>query len=215
VTYNVVCISATDGSNGEKIGPLVAEGLGFKLVNEEVVAKAAEEAGIQGHVMADLEQRKSVVDRVIHQLLSASVNAPMAVQPPPSPDSLRGVMRSVIEDIASRRHAVIVSHAASHALATRDDALRVLVTAGTDTRRDRIMAADNLSEKEAGKRVARGDTNRADYIKRFYHVSPELPTHYDIVINTDRLSVDEAVDVVVRVASTRMAAAPTTAAPTL
>ena len=33
---------------------------------------------------------------------------------------------------------------------------------------------------------------RADYIKRFYGVGEELPTHYDIVINTDRLAPTDA-----------------------
>ncbi len=58
-----------------------------------------------------------------------------------------------------------------------------------------------MSDKEAEKLVARGDANRADYIKRFYQVAAELPTHYDIVLNTDRLAVDEAVEIIVRAAS--------------
>ena len=49
--------------------------------------------------------------------------------------------------------------------------------------------------------MARGDANRADYIKRFYRVAPELPTHYDIVLNSDRLSPAQAVDIIVRAAS--------------
>jgi cytidylate kinase len=116
---------------------------------------------------------------------------------------MRGVIRSVIEDIAAAGEAVIVSHAASHALADRPDALRVLVTAGPDTRRERIAAAASLSAKDADRRVTRGDANRADYIKRFYGVSPELPTHYDLVINSDRLSADRTVDLIVRAASSQ------------
>jgi hypothetical protein len=215
VAYNVVCISATDGANGEDVGPLVADALGFRLVNEQIVARAADEAGIQAHVMADVEVRRSVVDRVIHELLSAKaagaprgVAAPAAAGPAPSLESLRGLIRSVIEDIASRGDAVIVSHAASHALGDRPDTLRVLITAGPDARRDRIKAARSVSDKEADKHIARGDANRADYIKRFYDVSAELPTHYDIVLNTDRLSTDQAVAIIVRATSADAASAP-------
>lgn len=193
---------------GEEIGPLVATGLGFRLVDEQIVAQAAEEAGIQAHVVAEVEVRRSVIDRVIHELLSPKATgvahgftAPKAVEPAPRIDSLRGLIRSVIEDIAGRGRAVIVSHAASHALAGRSDALRVLITAGADTRRARLKAARGVSDKEAEKLVARGDANRADYIKRFYQVAAELLTHYDIVLNTDRLAVDEAVEIIVRAAS--------------
>jgi cytidylate kinase len=221
VAYKVVCISTTDGANGEEIGPLVAGALGFRLVNEQIVAQAAEEAGVQGHVMADVEKRRSVVDRVIHELFGAAASggsggfpAPAVIEPAPPVESLRGLIRSVIEEIATTGDAVIVSHAASHALATRADTLRILITAGPDTRRARVSMARTVSEKEAEKRVASGDANRADYIKRFYQVSPELPTHYDIVLNSDRLSVDQAVDIVVRAASTDPASAPITEAPT-
>jgi cytidylate kinase len=205
----VVCISAADGSGGEDVGARVANKLGFRLVNEEIVGQAADRAGIPADVMADVEQRRSVVSRVIREMLSASSDsaavhgfmAPPVADPAPTDASMRGVIRGVIEDVADRGEAVIVSHAASHALANRADALRVLITAGPDTRRERIAEAGNLSAKDADKRVARGDTNRADYIKRFYGIPHELPTHYDLVINSDRLSVEQAVDLIVRAAS--------------
>ena len=213
--YSVVCISATDGAMGEEVGPRVAAALGFQLVNEEIVAQAAEAAGIQAHVMAELEVRRSVVERVIRELLtpkstrvSGGFTAPAAAEPTPRAESVRDLLRGVIEDIASRGQAVIVSHAASHALAARPDALRVLVTAGRETRRDRLKAARNVSDKEAEKLVARGDAGRADYIKRFYGVPAELPTHYDIVLNSDRLPLDDAVEIVVRAASADPASAP-------
>lgn len=201
MAYSVVCISATDGALGEEIGTRVASGLGYRLVNEQIVVDAADEAGLHAHVVADVEQRRSVVDRVIHQLLSGSSSAPAAGGSKPKEEDMRGVIRGVIEDIGERGSAVIVSHAASHALGYRADTLRVLITAGADSRRDRVMAAQNVSDKEAEKRVARGDANRADYIKRFYGVAAELPTHYDLVLNTDRLSADQAVDLVVGTAS--------------
>jgi cytidylate kinase len=70
--------------------------------------------------------------------------------------------------------------------------LRVLITASPKTRARRVAEAQNISEAEGGKLVARGDANRADYLKRFYRASAELPSHYDLVINTDRVSTDDA-----------------------
>ena len=39
---------------------------------------------------------------------------------------------------------------------------------------------------------ATSDAARADYLERFYGVEPELPTHYDLVVNTDVLTVEQA-----------------------
>ncbi len=90
-----------------------------------------------------------------------------------------------------------MAHAASHALGVRPDVLRVLVTASPDVRRARVADERGLSEKDAARAVARSDAARADYIERFYGMTSELPEHYDLVVSTDRLSVDEAVAIVV------------------
>jgi hypothetical protein len=207
VAYRVVCISATDGAAGEEIAPLVADRLGFRLVDEQIVARAAEEAGVELKVAAGVEQRRSLVSRVLAEIPAAGAASAAAygafapIEDDVSDSSLRGLIRSAIEEIAGRGDAVIVSHAASFALGEHPHALRVFLTASPDRRAARVLEMRDCSDKEAKKFVARGDTNRADYLKRFYRVSSEQPTHYDIVLNTDRLSAEEAADLVVQAAS--------------
>ena len=62
------------------------------------------------------------------------------------------------------------------------------------------MHATQLSEGGAKKAVASSDRDRRDYLKRFYKVTEERPTHYDLVINTDVLDVQKAADLVVMAA---------------
>jgi len=57
-----------------------------------------------------------------------------------------------------------------------------------------------LGAQAARKAVQETDRSRADYLKRFYRVSREEPTHYDLVVNTDVLGHEEAVDLIVAVA---------------
>jgi hypothetical protein len=199
VGYRVVAISPTDGSEGEALGPIVAHKLGFRLINEQVVARVAWEAGVNPEVVADVERRKSLVARVLGGLGDVAPAAtarlsgfPIVDDPAPRRDALRGLIRSVLWESAEVGDAVIVAHAASLALATRADVLRVLITASAETRARRLAEAQKIGEAEAEKLVARGDGNRADYLKRFYGVSTELPTHYDIVLNTDRVAPEDA-----------------------
>ena len=44
------------------------------------------------------------------------------------------------------------------------------------------------------------DAARADYLRRFHGLSAELPTHYDLVVNTDALSIDQAAELVAQAA---------------
>jgi Cytidylate kinase-like family len=199
VGYRVVAISPTDGSAGEALGPIVAHELGFRLINEQVVARVAWEAGVNPEVVADVERRKSVLARVLGGLgdvapasTAGPSGFPLVDDPAPRRDALRGLIRSVLWESAEAGDAVIVAHAASLALATRADVLRVLITASAETRARRLAEAQKLGDAEAEKLVARGDANRADYLKRFYSVSTELSTHYDIVLNTDRVAPADA-----------------------
>jgi hypothetical protein len=205
--HRVVCISASDGSWGEDVAPLVAGKLGFQLVNEEIVARAAEEAGVTASVAAGVELRKSLVSRLLEEMPAGAAGAAalggyvaLPQDAGPSSDALRALIRAAIEEIAARGDAVIVAHAASLALTGHDHTLRVFVTASTDTRRDRLAEAQELTSKKAEKLVARLDANRADYLKRFYHVGTELPTHFDLVVNTDRLGPEQAAEMIVQAA---------------
>jgi cytidylate kinase len=132
---------------------------------------------------------------------SGSLTAYGPVVPPPTGpkrDELRGFIRQAIEESTDDGAAVIVAHGASIALTDRDDVLRVLITASPETRSSRLVAAEQAKEGEAGKLVAESDAARADYLKRFYKVGAELPTIYDLVLNTDRLTAEDAAGVVVQ-----------------
>jgi cytidylate kinase len=210
VGHMVVCISGQDGAGAHEAALLVASGLGFRLIDEDIVTRAAVEAGVDRDVVADVEQRKSVLVRLVEGLGSAAIGTGYVAAPPdipgqgqPASEELRGLIRSVIEDTAGAGSAVIVAHAASLALAKRDDVLRVLVTASPQTRERRLAASLGVDEKEAARTVKRSDASRADYIKRFYSISAELPTHYDVVINTDKLTPDRAARLIVQAAGGR------------
>jgi cytidylate kinase len=208
VAYSVVCISATDGAAGEEIAPLVASQLGFRLIDEQIVLRAAQEAGVEPRVVADVEQRKSLVARVLQELPASgmagaglALGGPMPVlEEAPANDELRGLIRSTIEEIAHQGDSVIISHAASLALADEPEVLRVLITASPETRAERIAEARQCDPKQAKKLVSRGDTNRADYIKRFYRISSEGPTHYDLLVNTDRVPAEQAAELIAHAA---------------
>jgi cytidylate kinase len=204
--HNVVCISRQDGTGGEEVALRVAERLGFPLIDEDIVTRAALEAGVDQEVVADVERRKSAVVRLVEGFIAGGMGvgymaAPVSVAAPadssgqvqPAAEQLRGLIRSVIEETAAKGSAVIVAHAASLALAGRKDVLRVLVTGSPEARAKRLADTLGTDEKQAARAIKRSDSARADYIKRFYGASAELPTHYDLVINMDRMAPEQAV----------------------
>jgi cytidylate kinase len=206
----VICVSGSDGAGGEEVARLVANRLGLSYIGEDLVWDAARRAGVSPEAVADVERRKSLIRRVLDELGETSAAA-MALGgvptpapgelPPPRSDELRAFIREAIEAAADTGSTVIAAHAASFALAGREDLLRVLVTASAETRAQRIAAQRGIDEAEAQREIREGDAERADYLQRFYGVRTELPTQYDLVVNTDLLSHDEAARVVAQAAS--------------
>jgi cytidylate kinase len=204
----VICISHDTGAGGTDVAALVAEQLGFRLVDEEIVARAAEKQDVSAADLADVERRKSLLTRILADLGRGQVAmygpaVPAADLPDltASARSLRALIRQSIDETADEGDVVIVSHAASHALAGRDDVVRVLVTASTDTRVQRLAAAEALDEKQAKRSIEANDAGRAAYLKRFYGIGSESPAHYDVVVNTDRVTPDACAELIVRLAS--------------
>jgi cytidylate kinase len=209
VSCAVVCISRAAGAGGEEIGRLVAEQLGFLYVDEEIVAGAAARGGIDPAEVADQERRKPVVTRLLEAMAQGSGEAwalrGSGVETRASLDlgaeDVRALIRETIEQTASRGNVVIVAHAASYVVHPGPDALRVLVTASPETRAGRIADGAGLDVPHAARAVRDSDSDRRDYLKRFYEVAEELPTHYDLVVNTDVLSPGRAAQVICAAAS--------------
>src|SRR5438105_2209714 len=194
---DVVCISCASGAHGEEVGRLVAERLGFLYVDDEIIARAAARGGIDPDHVADEERRKSRIAVLLDHIgrgggeAWAGVVSPAFTHDVPS-DAVRAFVRDAVAEVAARGKVVIVAHGASHAIGGSGGALRVLVTAPPETRAKRLGAAEGLGDAAATKAVKRADSGRADYLKRFYGIGEELPTHYDLVVNTDGIRPEHA-----------------------
>jgi len=211
----VVCISRTIAAGGEAVGEIVASRLGFRYVDEEIISRAANQAQVDAKLVAAVEQRKPLLDRLLDKLPTAhdvagavtlSTGVPVdiftggVVEYRAVSDDMRVVIRAAIHEVAQAGQAVIVAHAASMALAGSEGVLRVLVTASAAVRAERLVAAQGLAKPAAETAVASSDRDRREYLKRFYGVKEELPTHYDLVLNTDVLPAEQAAAIIVAAA---------------
>jgi len=198
LTRQVVCISHATGAGGGDVGRAVAERLGFQYVDSEVISEAAEWAELDPALVADAERRKPFVHRILGgwgggggERLPTGERSRIL----PGDAELRALIQAVLRRFADRGSVVIVAHAASFALAG-GDVLRVFVTASPGTRAARVAEASGTAEADGERQIRTEDEARADYLKRFYGVERELPTHYDLVINTDVLTTDEATELI-------------------
>ena len=207
--FHVVTIAMMSGAGAERTGRLAAEQLGFQHVNDEIIDRAAAHAGVSRQEMAEVERSPSLIRRIMTALGATATTeyagrplAPDEIDPSPS---YRRLIQDVIREIAARRDVVILAHGASILLAGTPGVLRVLVTASAATRAARLAAESGHDARQASREIQHSDRERRAFFKRFHDLDEELPTHYDLVVNTDVLSPEAAARLIAHAAKDEQA----------
>jgi len=203
----VISFSRSMSSGGDEIALMVADKIRFRYVDDEIIIMAAEREGVSPVTIGKVERSSPIINRILGSMPhhhpkqekgggSYQYTSPQLTQS----EGYRQVIQEVIVETAKAGKVVIVAHGAAIPLSEISGVLRVFVTASQSERTKRHMAEANLDEQKAREDIVSSDRQRADYFQDFYNVDQELPTHYDMVLNTDHLTPSIAADVVVRVA---------------
>lgn len=202
--YNIVTIARTLGSRGEDVGRIVAEQCGYRYADDEIIVAAAERAGVSPETIERAEHRPGLIARILDSMAGVPLEpqvyygqALATAIPAEAPAGYDELIRDVIIETANRGNVVIVAHGAGICLAGAPGALRVLVTASPSARASRVAEATGADDQRARKAVQDSDGQRQDFLRRFYDVKQEAPTHYDLVINTDAVTPDAAARIVI------------------
>lgn len=197
----VISISRALAAGGEEIGRDVAARLGFRFVDDEIVSRAAEKAGVSPQTIEKVERMPPLIDRILKHMGSVPVeHAAYISAPGQHSPAYETLIEQVIRQTAAQGDVVIVAHGASIPLAGTPGLLRVLITGSAESRTARLAASLGETGRRAKKAVEDSDRERRDYLQRFYNIREEQPSHYDLVVNTDVLSFATATEIVVAAA---------------
>lgn len=207
----VVTVASQIGSHGEQVAILVAQELGFRCLDEEVLDRAAREAGVPLEFIGAAEHIPPLRERVLAALANNSgwnaaswyPTASPLVDPLHTSKGYRKLIDKVLQDVAREGHAVVIGHAGQRFLRGRWDAVRVLTVASPGVRLLRIREARSVSEAEAAEIMQRVDAERKTYFSHTYGEHWLSPALYDLCLNTDHLKPTEAVHLICEAARQR------------
>jgi cytidylate kinase len=194
VLFTVVTVARTLGAGGEDLGSAIADELGFRYVDSEIIDRAAALAGATPEEIASAEARKGLLGRLLEHLPGSRGDSPASGHE--GKHGYEELIREVIAETAAMEYVVIVAHGAGIALAGKPNVLRVMVTASRDTRVERIGPEQGISWEGGEEIVDQSDSERLAFFHRFYGLENEMATNYDLVINTDALTIHEATEAV-------------------
>ena len=182
----IVTIAHVTGSGGPEIGTAVAERLGYRYVDREMLSAAATKYGVQEERLTQLDETKpSLLERF-------DVETRQYIT----------VIQSALFDVAEQDQVVINSRGGQILLRGVPHALRVRVIAPFDLRVRRVMAkmtgqmSESVDFRTTAEMVRRSDQEKFGRMRYLYDVDWGDSSLYDLVLNTERLSVEAAVDVI-------------------
>jgi CMP/dCMP kinase len=194
-------ISREYGSGGGEIASRLARRLGWDLVDHAIVERTARTLGT---TLQDAEAHDESVGGVLARVLQSMrgfdpTYMAMAGVPPESfllTEDYRRTTEEIVRAAAERGGVVIVGRASSVLLANRWEVMHVRVVAPFAQRVAYVMRREGLDRHAAEARIHHKDHERARYLEREYHHRPNESYLYDLVLNTSRLDLESAVNVI-------------------
>lgn len=119
---------------------------------------------------------------------------------PPISASLESHVRMVglvIQGLAREGKVLIVGRGGQVLLKKHPSALHVQMVAPVSYRIEQVMAREGVDWRIAQNRVRASDRARADFLRRYRDADWLDPTLYHLVLNTSRISITTAVDLIV------------------
>jgi len=218
----IVTVSRQMGAGGSELAAGVAKALGLRIINRQAIDRAAMEAGVPEIALHELgyEGRRGLMQRILDALkaspampssmetqhreaLASLTRPPRGIFTPTMPllsaemeDYVR-MVDMVLLNMAEEGNVLIVGRGSQVVLREKLEALHVQVVAPLASRKEKLMRQQGLTQAEATRRLLASDQARAEYLRRYHSVNWLDPQLYDIVINTGRISISTAVQLVV------------------
>ncbi|BAK47493.1 cytidylate kinase 2 [Clostridium sp. SY8519] len=182
------------GSGGRTIGKAVAQRLGLKYYDEELLHKIADYASYEVEFVRQMDDTYSPGRNRLSYYLAGRDSRGQSVN-----DYLFQAECKAIREIASGQPSLIVGRCSDYLLGDREDVLTVFIHADKDWRAARILEQYGETRTPIMKRIQEKDTRRrANYN---YHTGREWGnvSNYDLCLNSSRLGIETCVDVICRV----------------
>ena len=196
----ILTVSRLYGSGGSEVAAIVAKKLGWSLLDNEVVDAVAARLGMStAEVQAREERMPSLVERLASAMTMGTQEwmTPVAAAERPTDEQLLEVTRHIIQEAIARGPVVVVGRGAPAMLAERTDALHVFCYAPKKALIARTMKRDGLNAEEAAKLVDDTNREREQWVKRNWERDWRAHENYDLSVNTGRLGIEGASDLIV------------------
>ena len=190
----IITINRMFGSGGRIIGKALAEELGFKFYDKELIEMASKEKNIPFDEFARVDEKKA-------SQWFYPVDYELQMNPEyhfvPMNDVLYDLQKKSILEAADKENCVIVGRCGNYILKDyKDKHISLFIYAPFEERVKTVMARTGREEKSVRKMVKRTDKDRRAYYEYFTDTNWLDMLQYDLCINSSTVSKEQIIQMV-------------------
>ena len=183
---SIVAISHEIGSGGPEIGQQLADRLGYKYVDQELIADTAHRYGLLEEKLSHLDESKPSLFERFDAETRRYITA----------------IQTSLFEFAEHDNVVLMGRGGQWLLRGVPHVLRVRVMAPFECRVKRLAAklsgpmGEQASPRTISEMVRRDDNEKAGRMRYLYEVDLKDTALYDLVVNTEKLTIAAAVEMI-------------------
>ena len=188
----IITLGRRIGAGGLEIANKLAERLGVKVYDKELIKIAARHSGISADLFEKNDERPIPKGRFA-RFFEQDYTQENAI----SEDGLFRTQSDIIRQLADEGSGIFVGRCADYVLRDREGMLSVFITADKADRIARIMEKDGLTAREAEKYIDQGERRRTSYYNYYTFKEWGNSASYDLCLNSSRFGIDGCVDCII------------------
>ena len=192
----IITISREFGSGGRSIGKAVAEKLGYKYYDRELIEKVADKTGFSREYIEEQGEYSPTTVSFAYSFVGRGINGVS------TEDYLWSAQRKVILELADQEPCVIVGRCADYSLKGRDDCLNIFIHANKKSREERIVKLYGATDKSPEKRLQEKDKKRKINYKYYTEQDWGMSQNYHLSLDSSEIGMDKCVDMIIDLAKT-------------
>lgn len=184
--FRFLTIARDKGSLGNEIAQELARRLGWHVFDKEIVTYVARNSHVRENLVRQLDQKaQSLIQDAISRLLRMPEYASFGTE------EYHEALLETLVCLANHGSAILVGRGANFALRENAQGLNVRITASPEVRGQRLSESWKATPEEARRRMEADDEERRKFIHQYLRRDFDDMCAYDLVFNTDHLSIDQ------------------------
>ena len=181
----VITIGCEYGAKGNAIGKKIAQDLGIKFYDRDLVDEIIKEVGIPTDIMDRVEEGGTIAGKGAQGDVRGSFSKYADLT-----DRAIHVQKQIIRKLAQKEDCVIIGRSADYILKDRDDVLNVFIHGNMPEKTQRIIRLYNVDEKKAVKMMADTDKRRMTNYNFYTEHKWGKASNYTLCLNSSQLGYD-------------------------